>query len=88
LIFGISTDPGDQQIDFARSLSLSFPLVPDVGRQLSILLGTATNPTQTTARASIFIDKNGVVRLIDRKVDPSSHGQDLLRRLRELGVLR
>lgn len=36
-------------------------------------------------RWTFYIDKEGVIRHIDREVTPASAGQDLVRNLQELG---
>ena len=76
------------QIAFAQSLGLDFPLVPDTGRNLSILFGAARNVTQPSARMSVFIDKQGIVRFIDKQVNVGTHGADVLARLREMKLAK
>jgi peroxiredoxin Q/BCP len=37
-------------------------------------------------RWTFFIDKDGRIVYIDRQVNPSSHGQDVVNRLKELKI--
>lgn len=88
-IWAVSVDParGERgQIAFARALGLTFPLLPDEGRQISLLYGAASLPTDIAARQSVLIDKNGIVKWIDRNIFPATHGADLLARIRELNL--
>ena len=36
---------------------------------------------QMAARMSVFIDKNGIVRWIDKQINPRTHGADVLARV-------
>jgi peroxiredoxin len=59
-------------------------LLPDTGRNLSILYTAATNPDQLSDRMSVLIDKDGNVRLLDRAVNVRSHGPDILAKMKEI----
>lgn len=86
-VWAVSVDPADGkqgQRAFAKSLNLPFPLLPDVGRNLSILYGAANSPNQLSARMSVLIDKQGVVRWIDKQINVKTHGQDVLAKVQEL----
>jgi peroxiredoxin Q/BCP len=86
-VWGVSVDlaEGDKgQRAFARFLHLPFPLLPDTGRQLSMLYGAAHSPNQSSARMSILIDKNGLVRWIDKQISPTTHGADVVAQVQKL----
>lgn len=74
------------QVAFAKHLNLPFDLVPDTGRNLSILYGAANSPDQLAARISVLIDKDGVVRWIDKQINLKTHGADVLAKAQELGL--
>jgi peroxiredoxin len=78
------------QIAFAQSLELHFPLLPDTGRNLSLLYGTVDNPQQSARRWSYLIDKDGILRFVDKEVQPRvrTHGSDILAKMRELGMAK
>ena len=85
-VLGVSIDPAEGakgQRAFARELGLGFPLVPDTGRNFSILYGAAQGTDQLASRMSVLIDKDGVVRWIDKQIDVKTHGADVLRKLQE-----
>lgn len=86
-VWAVSVDPADGekgQRAFALSLGLEFPLLPDIGRNLCILYGAANSPNLYAARMSIFIDKNGTIRWVDKQVDVKTHGTDVLSRLEQM----
>ncbi|HEX8835264.1 MAG TPA: peroxiredoxin family protein, partial [Abditibacteriaceae bacterium] len=88
-IIAISVDPAEGekgQLAFAKRWQLGFPLVPDTKRELSLLYGAVQNHGQLSARMSVLIDKNGVVRLVDTNVMVRSHGGDILDKMQEIGI--
>jgi peroxiredoxin len=90
-VWAVSVDAADGengQRAFAAKLGLQFPLIPDTSRQLSMLYGAAQDVTDMAARQSVLIDKQGMVRLIDRDVKVTTHGTDILRKMRELGMTK
>lgn len=87
-VLAVSIDAADVQIPFAQRWNLTFPLVPDVGRNLSMLYGAAQNTDDLAMRQTVFIDKNGIVRFIDRNVDVHTHGADVLTKMRALKLAK
>lgn len=90
-VWAVSVDPaeGDQgQIAFARSLTLPFPMLPDTGRNLSLLYQAARRPYSLAYRRSLLIDKNGVLRVQDKQVNVFTHGPDVLSQMQRLGLSR
>ncbi len=88
-IWAVSIDPaaGERgQIAFAESLGLDFPLFPDEGRNLSLLFGAARKPYSTPWRRTYLIDKNGVLRFVDKNINVFTHGADMLAKIKELGL--
>lgn len=83
-VLAVSIDAADVQIAFAQRWNLTFPLVPDVGRNLSMLYGAARSVDDLADRQSVLIDKNGIVRFIDKNVDIHTHGADMLTKMRAL----
>ncbi|BCM89914.1 alkyl hydroperoxide reductase E [Abditibacteriota bacterium] len=89
-VWAVSVDPAGGETGqkaFAQSLQLPFPMLPDEGRNLCFLYGAVTTPTDLAKRQSVLIDKDGIVRFIDREVAPETHGEDLLAHLKELGMM-
>lgn len=89
-VIAVSVDPADGprgQKAFAAMWNFEFPMVPDVSRDLCILYGAATTPNQLAERMSVLIDKKGVVRWITHEVNVQTHGEDVLAKMSELGML-
>lgn len=89
-VWAVSVDAagGEQgQKAFAESLGISFPFLPDEGRNLCFLFDAVQTPTDLAKRQSVLIDKEGIVRWIDREVAPITHGEDVLARLKTLGLI-
>ncbi len=88
-VIAVSIDPaeGEQgQIAFAERWGLEFPLIPDTQRRLSMLYGAAQEVTDLSTRMSVLIDKQGLVRFIDRQVSVRTHGADMIAKIKELGL--
>lgn len=86
-VWGVSTDVAEGekgQRAYGKHLKLPFPLLPDEGRNLSLLLGAVQSPTQMATRMSILVDKDGIVRHIDKQINPRTHGADVLARLQSV----
>ena len=43
---------------------------------------------QVPERWTFYIDKEGTVKFIDKKVNPKDHGGDVVKKLEELGVAK
>lgn len=88
-VWAVSVDPAQGssgQRAFAAKWGLQFPLIPDTGRNLSILYGAANSPNQLSSRMSVLIDKQGVIRWIDKQINVKTHGEDVLLKLCEMGL--
>ena len=62
--------------------------MPDTGRNLSLLYGAAVTPDMLAGRMTVLIDKSGIVRLIDKRVIPRTHGPDILMQMHALGMIQ
>ena len=80
----ISTDAASTQREFADTLGFNFTFLPDTERIISQIYGAARSTDQLSDRMSVFIDKAGVVRIIDRQVVVGTHGSDVLKKMDEL----
>ena len=88
-IIAVSVDPAEGekgQLAFAKQWRLTFPLIPDTNRTLCKLYGAVTTYQNLASRQSVLIDKNGIIRFIDRKVNVRSHGADMLSQMSDLGL--
>jgi peroxiredoxin len=63
---------------------LNFPLLVDTGRNLALLYGATNAPDGKIQRSAVIIGKTGKILEIDRKVNASTHGADLVDSLKTL----
>jgi peroxiredoxin len=87
-ILGVSIDPADVQLAFVKKQNLNFSLIPDTGRNMSILYGAAQTTSELASHQTILIDKNGVIRIISKSVNSEDHGTDILAKMQALGLLK
>jgi peroxiredoxin Q/BCP len=73
-VLGVSPDDLETHRRFAESLHLGFPLITDPGGKLAARYGTG--------RIAFLIDKNGVVRHVEKGMPDN---QRLLRKIEALG---
>jgi thioredoxin-dependent peroxiredoxin len=86
--FSASVDTPEDNRKFAESLGLDFPILSDPGRQVASAYGVVTPERQLAQRWTFYIGTDGRILYVDRKVSPSTAGQDLVARLGELGIAR
>ena len=68
---------------FAKSLDLDYAILSDPDRKAARAFGVLT-PRNFSSRTTIYIDMEGKIAFIDKKVKPGSHGEDIVKKLREL----
>lgn len=81
--FAASCDDADTNKRFAESLGLDFPILSDPEKSVAKAYGVLS-PRGFPSRWTFYIDKEGVVRHIDKEVKPASHGADVVKRLEAL----
>ncbi len=69
---------------FAESLGADFPLLSDPGREVALAYGVLAG--QYANRWTYIIGPDGTILRVDKNVNPSRAGQDLVADLTELGV--
>jgi len=57
---------------------LNFPLLVDTGRNLALLFGATNAPDGRIQRLAVIIDKTGKILEVDKEVNASTHGGDLV----------
>jgi len=63
---------------FSETNQLNFPLLVDTGRNLALLYDVTDIEKRKIWRSAIIIDKTGTIVQIDKEVNPSTHGTDLV----------
>ena len=81
----VSLDDPEKNRDFAASVGARFVLLSDPDKQSAKRYGVLALGGFFTKRWTFFIDGEGIIRAIDKDVETSTHGQDVVRELGRLG---
>ena len=87
-VFMVSLDEPDRNHEFAESLGAAHVVLSDPSGAAARAYGVADGERRYARRWTFYIDREGVIREIDRDVDVDSAGQDIARKLGELGFPR
>lgn len=86
-VLGVSTDGVRSHEKFRDKYSLNFPLLSDKSRKIVDLYGTRWKFLPFVARRTTFlIEKGGRIAYIWKKVNVSSHAEEILSKVKELGL--
>ena len=83
MILAISFRPPEFNKDLCEKESIAFQLLSDEGRAVIKRYGVFNERDNSAQRVSFLVDKEGVVRAIDREVKPATHGRDLVTLVRD-----
>ena len=88
--FMASVDTVKDNKKFAKQQKANFPLLCDSTKQVTKLYGAQVQYGDAlyAQRWTIYIDKNGVIKKIDKQVNPRSAGPDMLKAFSQLGFDR
>ena len=81
----VSLDDPEKNAEFARSLGAELPVVSDPKGEAARAYGVLGLGGLYSRRWTFYIDADGILREIDKDVSPTTAGQDILRKLDELG---
>jgi peroxiredoxin Q/BCP len=84
--FTASVDTPDYNKKFAESLSCDYPILSDPGKEVATAYGVVHAGRAVPERWTFYIDKEGTIRDIDKKVDTSNAASDAAAKLKELGI--
>jgi peroxiredoxin Q/BCP len=84
--FTASVDDAETNKKFAESLGLDFPILSDPTKQVAQEYGVVHEGRAVPERWTFYIDKEGVIRAIDKAVKTAQAGSDVATKLAELGV--
>jgi peroxiredoxin Q/BCP len=84
--FTASTDTPEDNKKFAESLGLDYPILSDPGKDVAKAYGVVHQGRALPERWTFYIDKEGVIRAIDKTVKAGQHGADVAAKLAELGI--
>jgi peroxiredoxin Q/BCP len=79
VLFGISTDPPEENSIFQKQEHLPFSLLSDVDRKICIAYGAcAFTQAYYANRITYIIDEQGLVQKSFSNVDPNTHASEIL----------
>ena len=81
----VSLDDAEKNRAFAQSLDAKHVLLSDPTGETARAYGVAGFAGLFAKRWTFYIDRDGTIRAIDQDVSTASAGQDIARRLGELG---
>jgi peroxiredoxin Q/BCP len=84
----VSLDEPDRNRAFAESLEAKHVLLSDPGGGIARAYGVAGHGEGFARRWTFYIDREGIVRHIDKAVRVETAGQDIARTLEALGFPR
>lgn len=87
--FTASTDPVDGPQGnkaFAQSLDLDYPILSDPKGEAAKAFGVLMDNGKMANRVTFYIDREGKIAYIDKKVATDTHGADMAKKLKEIGV--
>lgn len=86
--FTASTDEVETNAEFARSLGLEYPILSDPSKKVAEAYGVVHEGRPVPERWTFYIDKEGVIREIDKGVQQRTEtaGEDVVAKLKELGL--
>lgn len=84
--FTASVDDPETNKKFAESLELDYPILSDPEKKVATAYGVLPEGRAVPIRWTFYIDKEGVIRHIDKMVKTQTAGQDLAAKIKELGL--
>jgi peroxiredoxin Q/BCP len=84
--FTASTDNAETNKKFAESLKVDYPILSDSTMETAAAYGVLKAGGKTANRWTFYIDKDGKIAHIDKKVATETHGADVAKQLKALGV--
>ena len=86
--FTASVDEPDYNKKFAESLDLDYPILSDPGKKVAEAYGVVHGKRQVPERWTFYIDKEGVIKAIDKDVQKRTvqAGEDIAAKVEKLGL--
>ncbi len=82
--FTASVDEADANKKFAESLHADFPILSDPTKEVARAYGVVHEGRELPERWTFYIDKEGVIRAVDKKVDAPRAAEDVAAKVKEL----
>jgi len=82
--FTASVDKPELNKRFAESLSLDYPVLSDPDKGVAKAYGVLRPDGGVTNRWTFYIDKDGIIQEIDKKIDTKNAGEDVAKKVHDL----
>jgi peroxiredoxin Q/BCP len=84
--FTASIDAPEENKKFAESLGLDYPILSDPGTEVAKAYGVVHDTRKVAERWTFYIDKEGKIKAIDKKINTKQAGADLATKIKELNL--
>jgi thioredoxin-dependent peroxiredoxin len=85
--FTVSVDPPANNAEFAKSLGAEYPILSDPEGRAAASYGVIDESTRKVRRWTFYIGGDGRIKEIDKNVKTSTHAEDAVDKLKELGMV-
>ena len=83
-VFMVSFDPPEKNAEFAKSLRANLVLLSDTKGDVASAFDVSNLGGMYAKRWTFYVDKEGVVRFVDKNVNTGTAGADIAKKLAEL----
>jgi peroxiredoxin Q/BCP len=83
--FTASVDTPEENARFAKSLDLDYPILSDPDKSVAKAYGVL-GPRGFANRWTFYIDKDGIIKAIDKSIQTKQAGADVAAKVKELGL--
>ena len=84
--FTASCDTAETNKRYAQSLKLDYPILSDPEKKTARTYGVVTDQRPVPFRWTYIIGADGKVLHVDKEVSAKTHGADLVKKLKALGI--
>src|SRR5204862_4039345 len=84
--FTASVDTPETNKKFAESLDVNYPILSDPDKSVAKAYGVVHEGRPVPERWTFYIDKEGVIRAIDKKINAPTAAGDVASKLKDLGI--
>lgn len=85
---GVSADKPETQMKFVDKFQLTFPMIPDVTKEIIAAYGAHAVLTLAVQRSTFLVDPEGRIAWVWPKVSVKGHAQDVVETIARLAAER
>jgi thioredoxin-dependent peroxiredoxin len=84
--FTASVDQPEDNKKFSEQLDLDYPILSDPDKTVATAYGVLNPARGMAQRWTFYIDKDGIIKEIDKKINVGTAGEDVAAKVKELGL--